>query len=1168
MSYRNLGRVAATGYIRFEITIKIYRDCSPRSDGQPVVKFDDDISLGIYYGGNRSLYRSVDLPLIQETPVQPENSTGCDRLKNLCIREGIYKIIEAVPPSTDGYHLYYQRCCRNVQTNAEDDMGQGYYAFIPNTNDTTSSPDFPRIPAPFICSGDTSDVQNVTVDPDGDSVAYRLVWPLNGGDRNSPSPSPPSYLNNPLPAIAYKTGFSFGKPFGNNGICTIDNVTGLSKYYVQQAGKYAVSVEVREYRKGKLLGIVMRDVQLIVIDCDSNKAPQLSTNTSQRNYTVVEGDKLCFPVTFQDNGSQKVTIKAYGDPIDGTNGVKAPYATFTDNTGTGTASSQFCWQTNCEHGRSTPYFITVEAIDNGCPPKKTIINFFIQVNPYTLKVSIQGDSQVCLTNEPITYYIPPQPGYTYDWKINGGTIQTGQGTNSIQVQWSAPGAGRLIVYPKNTGGCEGDPDTLNVIIKPGVNKKPITGDTAVCEFAQGKVYSIPSVAGHKYRWIVAGGAPVSGINTATFTVNWGISGAGRVGVLETNTDGCTSDTMWLFVNIYKAKTSPIRGTPSVCPNVTGIEYIVDPTPGSTYFWVITGGTQVAGGNTANIRVNWGSKGNGRVAVVEAESHGCLGDTVYFPVKIDYELDGQFAAGDTVVCALSENVPYFVTYTNRSEYAWAVMGGSITAMSLLKDTVWVNWGLPGMGYVEVTETSYDSVFNLPCISLANRLDIRKSPLPSIRSISGPMSFCEAPDFKWFKTKGNAASKFYWFLDGNEIGDNSDSIDLVFPIAGQFLLSVVEVTEDSCVSSPIDTVIRVWPKPKTSAITGDTNVCYPDLQNHLYSVNGFGTSTFIWSTANGSIVSGQGTNNVVIDFNGLNPAWVNVVEISDRGCAGDTIRLNVFIDNPRLKLSYVTVGIQNDQVNEVHWELINAPKYNASFLIYRRPAGSILPFEVVGQTDSTARMFTDIRVRVNDSAYEYFVEGFNLCGNPFQTSIHQTILLKGEKVAGYDSRIWWTRYRGWITGAYPYDVMRRQSLSEPYVRYETQGLDTSAAYTNGFDSYTQCYRIKADENAGEMRSWSNKVCFNFDPVLWIPNAFTPNDDRLNDVFELKGGALKSFEISIYDRWGAKVFTSTKLTDSWDGTFRGEPSIPDVYMYIVKFHGYNNVLQSRTGTLHLIR
>ncbi|MSQ79917.1 MAG: hypothetical protein EXR21_09680, partial [Flavobacteriaceae bacterium] len=48
-------------------------------------------------------------------------------------------------------------------------------------------------------------------------------------------------------------------------------------------------------------------------------------------------------------------------------------------------------------------------------------------------------------------------------------------------------------------------------------------------------------------------------------------------------------------------------------------------------------------------------------------------------------------------------------------------------------------------------------------------------------------------------------------------------------------------------------------------------------------------------------------------------------------------------------------------------------------------------------------------------------------------------------------------------------------------------------------------------------SNKILFSFDPVVWVPNAFSPNEDRLNDLFQLKGGSLKHFEIHIYNRWG---------------------------------------------------
>ncbi|MSQ80069.1 MAG: gliding motility-associated C-terminal domain-containing protein [Flavobacteriaceae bacterium] len=96
----------------------------------------------------------------------------------------------------------------------------------------------------------------------------------------------------------------------------------------------------------------------------------------------------------------------------------------------------------------------------------------------------------------------------------------------------------------------------------------------------------------------------------------------------------------------------------------------------------------------------------------------------------------------------------------------------------------------------------------------------------------------------------------------------------------------------------------------------------------------------------------------------------------------------------------------------------------------------------------------------------------------------------------------------------------------------------------------------------------MLFSFDPVVWVPNAFSPNEDRLNDLFQLKGGSLKHFEIHIYNRWGEKMFASTSLDNSWNGYFHDHPCQQDVYVYYIKYWGFDNVLKTKTGNITLLK
>ena len=72
---------------------------------------------------------------------------------------------------------------------------------------------------------------------------------------------------------------------------------------------------------------------------------------------------------------------------------------------------------------------------------------------------------------------------------------------------------------------------------------------------------------------------------------------------------------------------------------------------------------------------------------------------------------------------------------------------------------------------------------------------------------------------------------------------------------------------------------------------------------------------------------------------------------------------------------------------------------------------------------------------------------------------------------------------------------------------------------------------------------------EPVkLWVPTAFTPNNDRLNSVFMPVSVNVPNYHMWIYDRWGGKMFD--QKNGVWDGTFLGKPAPIGVYVVIVKY------------------
>ncbi|MEP7263519.1 MAG: PKD domain-containing protein [Bacteroidota bacterium] len=70
-----------------------------------------------------------------------------------------------------------------------------------------------------------------------------------------------------------------------------------------------------------------------------------------------------------------------------------------------------------------------------------------------------------------------------------------------------------------------------------------------------------------------------------------------------------------------------------------------------------------------------------------------------------------------------------------------------------------------------------------------------------------------------------------------------------------------------------------------------------------------------------------------------------------------------------------------------------------------------------------------------------------------------------------------------------------------------------------------------------------------TLYIPNAFTPNNDGKNDEFFAYGEGITDFNIAIFDRWGQAVFESSEINKGWHGDVNGKTGVQDVYFYVVK-------------------
>ena len=95
---------------------------------------------------------------------------------------------------------------------------------------------------------------------------------------------------------------------------------------------------------------------------------------------------------------------------------------------------------------------------------------------------------------------------------------------------------------------------------------------------------------------------------------------------------------------------------------------------------------------------------------------------------------------------------------------------------------------------------------------------------------------------------------------------------------------------------------------------------------------------------------------------------------------------------------------------------------------------------------------------------------------------------------------------------------------------------------------------------------------EPVIWIPNAFAPDDPDPKvsqfKVIPANTASVRSYEIYIYSRQGRKVFHSRDINEAWDGVSNGHAQPMGTYVYVIQAFIENEGLKKYKGTITLIR
>ncbi len=234
--------------------------------------------------------------------------------------------------SPNGYYIIWERCCRNtailnIQGVDQDNTGQAFYmefpslAYgVPGGYAFNSEPIFKIITGDFPCVGRPFTFDFSGIDPNGDSLVYSMVTPLQGhatGNGYGPGAEPVPPYPAPYDLITWVPGFSATDAIHGTPPLSINAHTGLLTVTANEQGLFAFGVLVKEYRKGVQIGEIRRDFQFEVIDCPNNPGPAITLQIpgTTKSYTITDTIKIqmkardtCFTALISDT-STDVTYK-------------------------------------------------------------------------------------------------------------------------------------------------------------------------------------------------------------------------------------------------------------------------------------------------------------------------------------------------------------------------------------------------------------------------------------------------------------------------------------------------------------------------------------------------------------------------------------------------------------------------------------------------------------------------------------------------------------------------------------------------------------------------------------------------------------------------------------------------------------------------------------------
>jgi len=459
------------------------------------------------------------------------------------------------------------------------------------------------------------------------------------------------------------------------------------------------------------------------------------------------------------------------------------------------------------------------------------------------------------------------------------------------------------------------------------------------------------------------------------------------------------------------------------------------------------------------------------------------------------------------------------------------------------------------------------------------------------------------------------KWRWdFGDVTTLADTSRSRNpsWTYPSAGVKNVTLIVESTVGCIDT-IQIPVTVFDKPPITLAFKDTLICVPDV----LTLNATGRGVFSWTPLTNIINANSGTPTVNpttttkyfvrLDDNGcVNNDSVNVrvvrnVTLQVMGdttiCRTDSVRLTAITDglaftwspaatikNPNVLNAIATpvavttpyqlearigscIAVDEVVITTVPYPVANAgpPQticFNTSAQLNGSHDGSSFFWTPASYLNDPTSL-TPIASPPRTTKYILSSLDTKGCPKPGRDSIIVTILPRVRAFAGRDTLVVIgqpLQFNG--TGGVHYTWSPSTGLNR------TDVFNPVGVYNSGNDSVK--YKLVVTDAAGCADSAFVKVTvFKTIPYVFVPSAFTPNNDGLNDVIRpIAVGIQKINYFSVYNRWGQLVFTTTVNGKGWDGRINGTLQGTNVFVWHVSALDYLGKQLFLKGTVTLIR